>query len=287
MEISHRNDINDTTGWLGRHLATSTEMLSGAPMRAVGLDWGGLARTLNGGPKTLPIPDPDNFGFYNWMSNAAEINTWLAGQYNRVQDMTKQAARDTRNVIATLDRIDFDGYHAGGGAVYPNTYFARSLKATAAMIRANIGLEASHINFEGWDTHSDQDPVGGYMRNQMQELSEGIAAFYKDLFAVGRSDFTLVVVSEFGRNVLENGSKGTDHGAGNCMLVVGGKVNGGHVYGNWPGCATNKLLDGYDLQMTTDYRAVLAEIVKKRLGNNNLSTVFPDYTPTFLGVCQA
>ncbi|MBS1724685.1 MAG: DUF1501 domain-containing protein [Armatimonadetes bacterium] len=286
METSDRNNISSNSGWLGRHLATSGEMVPGSPLRAIGLTWG-QPRTLNGGPKALPIPDPDNFGYWGWYPNQSELTSWIANQYNRVQDMTKQAVRDTRNTIATLDRINFEGYVPGGGADYPDSYFGRALRATACMIKANIGLEASHIDLEGWDTHADQGPIGGYMDGLMRELSDSIGAFHMDMSASNRMDFTLVVVSEFGRNILENGSRGTDHGAGNCMLVMGGKVNGGQVYGSWPGCAQNQLLDGYDLQMTTDYRAVLAEVVQKRLKNSNLATVFPEYTPTFLNVCQA
>lgn len=286
METSDRDNINSNTGWLGRHLATSPEKVPGSPMRAISLTYG-LTRTLNGGPKTLPIPNPDYFGFEGYYPNMNELSTWIGNQYNRVQDMQKAAVRDTRNVIATLDAINFNGYHGGGGAVYPNTNFGQSMKATAALIKSNIGLEASHMDVDGWDTHADQGPIGGYMDGLMTDLANTLAAFYKDMAASNRMDFTLVVVSEFGRNVLENGSRGTDHGAGNAMFVMGGKVNGGTVYGTWPGCAANQLLDGYDLKMTTDYRDILAEIVQKRLNNTNLTTVFPSYVPKFKNVCQA
>ncbi len=287
METSDRDNINGNSGWLGRHLATVAEKSPGAPMRGVSLTYG-MARTLNGGPKALPIPDPDYFGFAGYYPNMSELSNWIGAQYNRIQDMQKQAVRDTRNVIATLDRINFQGYNGAGGAVYPDSYFGRSMKATAALMKANIGLEAVHMDVDGWDTHADQGPIGGYMDGLMQDLAGSIGAFYTDMAASARLDFTLVVVSEFGRNVLENGSKGTDHGAGNAMFVMGGKVNGGSVYTSWPGCSVENLLDGYDLQMTMDYRDVLAEIVSKRLGNNaNLSTVFPNFTPTFRNILQA
>jgi len=285
MEESDRNSLNGQSGWLGRHLGTVSEKNPGSPMRGVSLTYG-LVRTMSGGPKTLPIPNPDDFGYEGYFPDRNEMSSWIANQYNRVQDMTKQAVRDTRNVIATLDSIDFANYLPKGGAVYENNYFAQGLKATAAMIKANIGLEAVHLDLDGWDTHADQAPIGGYMDGLMQTLSKALAAFYKDMVGSNRMDFTMVVLSEFGRNVVENGSRGTDHGAGNAMFVMGGKVNGGQVYGSWPGCATNKLLDGYDLKMTTDYRDILAEVVKKRLGNNNVAAVFPDFTPTYRNVVQ-
>jgi hypothetical protein len=98
---------------------------------------------------------------------------------------------------------------------------------------------------------------------------------------------TVVVMSEFGRSFSQNASRGTDHGHGNVMIVMGGTVNGGQVYGQWPGLATEQLYDNRDLQITTDYRRVLSEILIRRLGNPNLGTIFPnyaDYTP--LGILQ-
>ena len=68
-------------------------------------------------------------------------------------------------------------------------------------------------------------------------------------------------MSEFGRAVSENGNRGTDHGHGNAMMVIGGGVRGGHVYGKWPGLAVEKRYDGRDLAVTTDFRDVFGEIV--------------------------
>jgi uncharacterized protein (DUF1501 family) len=86
----------------------------------------------------------------------------------------------------------------------------------------------------------------------------------------------------------ENGSGGTDHGHGNCMVIVGGGVNGGKVYGQWPGLAPQQLYGPGDLNITTDYRDVLTEIVSKRVKNQNITQVFPDYTVAkTLGIVQS
>jgi uncharacterized protein (DUF1501 family) len=94
-------------------------------------------------------------------------------------------------------------------------------------------------------------------------------------------------MSEFGRNVRQNGSLGTDHGRGNCMFAMGRNITGGRVLvNNWPGLARENLENGQDLRVTIDHRDVLAEIVRNRLGNSNLGVVFPDYVPTMRGVTK-
>jgi uncharacterized protein (DUF1501 family) len=90
-------------------------------------------------------------------------------------------------------------------------------------------------------------------------------------------DVTLVTMSEFGRTAKENGDRGTDHGHANVMLVMGGDVRGGKIYGEWPGLQTEQLYEGRDLNLTTDFRDVLSELVSHHLGNRNLNAVFPGY----------
>jgi uncharacterized protein (DUF1501 family) len=89
---------------------------------------------------------------------------------------------------------------------------------------------------------------------------------------------SVVTVSEFGRRVLENASGGTDHGYGTVMLALGAAVNGGQVFGTFPGLANHQLFEGADVDVTTDYRRVLAEAISARLGNGNIGAVFPGYS---------
>jgi uncharacterized protein (DUF1501 family) len=91
------------------------------------------------------------------------------------------------------------------------------------------------------------------------------------------ADVTLVSVSEFGRTVRENGNRGTDHGHANVMLLVGGGVKGGKVYGRWPGLDSSHLYENRDLAVTTDFRDVFAEVLSKRLGIVDMTAVFPGY----------
>ena len=84
-------------------------------------------------------------------------------------------------------------------------------------------------------------------------------------------------MSEFGRTVRENGNRGTDHGHANVMLLLGGGVKGGKVYGKWPGLDASHLYENRDLAVTTDFRDVFAEILTKRIGIASLGAVFPGY----------
>ena len=164
--------------------------------------------------------------------------------------------------------------------------FGRALRSVAVLIKNDVGIEAAQVDLGGWDTHSAQDPIAGSMFRTMQDFSNSLAAFYADVIATGFS-VTVVSVSEFGRNVRENGSLGTDHGRGTVMLAMGKGISGGRVLTkNWPGLARDHLADGQDLQVTVDYRDILAEIVQKRLANPNLDFVFPTWSPTMLGVTR-
>jgi uncharacterized protein (DUF1501 family) len=88
-------------------------------------------------------------------------------------------------------------------------------------------------------------------------------------------------MSEFGRRLKENGGRGTDHGHGSVILLLGGNVTGGQIHGRWPGLAPEQLVGPGDLAVTTDYRDVLGEILVKRLNNSNLDEIFPGYEPMF------
>ena len=287
MEVGKPRDPNVATGWLGRHLATTQPMRSDAPLRALGLS-SGLAKTLVGGPKTLPISNPANFAIGGVTATRTERSTWLRSEYEPSAEPVRSSALDALNTIQLLQLINFTTYAPANGAVYPAGSFGQGLRSTAALIKADIGVEAIQIDLGGWDTHANQDPLAGSMRNTMQNLANSLAAFYADVIASGFSqNVTVVVMSEFGRNVRQNGSLGTDHGRGNCMFTMGRNINGGRVLLNsWPGLARENLENGQDLRVTLDHRDILAEIVKNRLANPNTSVVFPDYTPTMRGVTK-
>lgn len=173
-------------------------------------------------------------------------------------------------------------YQPEGGASYDSAAeFGRPLKTLAPLVKLDLGFEASTVDIGGWDTHEYQP---GRFKNAVEHLSNGIAAFWNDT-ARYHDRLILVTLSEFGRRLRSNKSQGTDHGRGNVMMVLGGKVRGGRFYGVWPGLANARLDQGVDLAVATDYRRVLAEVLQQR---SPAAAVFPGYaSPGPLGIFAA
>jgi len=142
------------------------------------------------------------------------------------------------------------------------------------LVRADVGLEAACIDLGGWDTHFVQNTVYG---ERVAILARGLAALDA---ATQDADVTTVVITEFGRRTYENGSAGTDHGRGYAMIVMGSRVHGGKVYGEWPGLDMEDFTAGPGgLPVRIDYREVLAEVA-----GSVANDVFPALAPKPLGV---
>ncbi|HNI70440.1 MAG TPA: DUF1501 domain-containing protein [Marmoricola sp.] len=173
------------------------------------------------------------------------------------------------------------------GAAYPsgwpNDDLSDALKSAARIIRADVGCDVIAVDYGGWDLHSGYGTVSsGSMQTYLAGFAASLAAFLDDLGPL-RSKVTVVTISEFGRRVAENGNRGFDHGWGNMMLLAGAGVKGGQYYGTWPGLDAAALLEG-DLQVTTDYRNVLGEVITKRFPGRSISEVFPGLSYAPLGL---
>ena len=287
IEVGKAADVSVTTGWLGRHLATTDARTPGTVLRGIALS-SGLPTDLTGGPLTLPMSDPSNFAIAGSTTTRDARAAWLASDFYLDQDPARSAALDVTQTLALLRAINIGGYVASNGAAYPNSTFGRGLRSAAALIKADIGVEAIQIDIGGWDTHVAEDPNTGSLFRTMSDFSNSIGAFWADVLqGNGNYNVTLVAMSEFGRNVRENGNAGTDHGRGGAMFAMGHSISGGRVLTkNWLPLARENQQDGQDVKVTIDHRDVLAEIVQNRLGNPNLGVIFPGYTPTFRGVTK-
>ena len=147
------------------------------------------------------------------------------------------------------------------------------------LVKSDLGLEVAFTEIGGWDNHVNQGGATGQLATRLDDFGRSIAALVADL-GDRMEDTVVLTMSEFGRAVNENGNRGTDHGHGNAMMVIGGGVKGGHVYGKWPGLAVEHRYEGRDLAVTTDFRDVFGEIVVRHLGVNDPRSIFPGYAVT-------
>lgn len=267
-----------STGWLGRHLA-SLDTGTNAPVRGIG--WGnGLQTSLRGSVSAASLKSIVDYHLRGRADAATDMLTALNALYAMDQGALKVAADQTNAILNLVTKVNVASYKPANGAQYDEKDdFDMALMQTAALIKADVGLEVSAIDLGGWDTH--QNEVND-LPKQLGILANGLAAFHADL-GDAIKNVTVVIMSEFGRRVQENASGGTDHGHGNMMFVMGGHVAQKPVVANWPGLSQDKLING-DLQITIDYRDVLSEILTKRLNNPSMDQVFPGFTPTARGV---
>ena len=269
-----------TDGWMNRALPKAAMKTS--PVRAIGLG-SSLPRSLRGRNAAVAIDNLKEFQIKD-ASGSASFET----MYNATLDtLLHGAGKDTFEAVKMLQAIQKQSYTPEGGAQYPKGRFGQSLLQIARLIRAGAGLQVAFADVGGWDTHVNQSagpPAQGQLANHLAEFGQALAAFYQDL-GDRMEHVTVVTMSEFGRAAQENGNRGTDHGHANVMFVMGGDVRGGKIYGEWPGLQEEQLYDGRDLNLTTDFRDVLGELVVRQLDNPNLKAVFPGYaSPHFLGL---
>ncbi|QDV06368.1 hypothetical protein Poly30_18770 [Planctomycetes bacterium Poly30] len=275
-------------GWAGRALRRVPEAASNAPR---GLALGAvLPRTLQGGPRVIPVNDPGNFADYGDASTSARRRAALAAMHlNAIgapgsQSVRTRVAQSGMSAVAALDvlgGIDF-GRTPAPLAAYPDTLLGSRMRDAATLLIENIGTEVIHVEHGDWDDHDDMGPNSGDLASRLDDLGRSLAAFRADL-GPDLDRTTVLVYSEFGRRVDENGSRGTDHGRGGVAFALGGAVNGGQVFGTWPGLVP-AALEGGALAVTTDLRDVFAEALERRLGLQNAALAFPGHSHTPVGL---
>lgn len=187
----------------------------------------------------------------------------------------------TQAALGTLDRVATVAAYAPA-VTYPTNGFGQAMRAVAGAMNKQIGTKVFWVQTGGYDTHASQGANQGAYVTLMATLDDGLKAFYDDLSAQNLLNNTLILVySEFGRRITENGSQGTDHGSGGNMMVAGGLVRGG-IYGTAPNLNTdpaNPTLENNagDVKFETDFRSVYAKILDSWLGSNSVSILGADY----------
>ncbi len=258
-------------GWLNRAMLREAQP---SPIRAISLS-PDLPRTLRGRNDALAMGSINDFQIRDAQA-AASFESMYGASADQVLNGT---ARETFEAVKIMQSLQTTPYKPANGARYPNGRLGANLQQIARIIKADVGLEVAFTDVGGWDTHVNE--VGaqrhvGQLANLLRDFGDGLAAFSQDM-GDRMADITIVTMSEFGRTAKENGNRGTDHGHANTMFVLGGNVRGGKVYGDWPGLEREQLYEGRDLNVTTDFRTILAELVTKQMGNRDIREVFPGF----------
>jgi uncharacterized protein (DUF1501 family) len=272
-------------GWLNRALGDPGPAAS--PLRAVALS-SRIPRTLRGEYDAVALGNMQDFNISD-----QERLAILRNMYSLTPDATmRRTGSDAFAAMKMLQSMAKEQAPNGaglaliaavaGGPLQNNRpsynmggQLGRNLQELARLIKADAGVEAAFAEVDGWDHHQNEN---SQLPNLLNQFSNAIAAFSQDL-GDRMEDVVIVTMSEFGRTVEENGTGGTDHGHGSLMMVIGGSVQGGKIYGEWPGLEREQLFEGRDLAVTTDFRTVLSELVRGHLGRNDLSLVFPGFRP--------
>jgi uncharacterized protein (DUF1501 family) len=243
-------------------------------LRAVAMG-AAMPRALRGSAPALAIADLTRFGVGS--KSDGDVQQSFERVYGvEAGDLVTGAADEAFEAVRILKSINPTQYAPEAGVRYPNGNFGRSMQQIAQLIKSGVGVEIAFADLGGWDTHQNEGGVTGQLATRLTEFAGGIRALYDDL-GDKMEDVVILTMSEFGRTVAENGTGGTDHGHANTMFVMGGAVSGGKILGDWPGLAREKLYEGRDLAITTDFRDVFAEVVGGHLNTGNLAEVFPGH----------
>ena len=257
-------------GWLNRTLQQSPES-DASPFRAVAMG-ANLPLTLRGVAPAIALPDIKQFRVF---AQSPAVEGGFEALYAQTVDQAlRGTGTETFEAIDMLRKADPSRLQPENGAMYPNGRVGQTMQQVAQLYKSDIGLEVTFVDTGGWDNHVNEGGAQGQLSNLLRDLGQSMAAFSQDM-GDRMEDIVVVTMSEFGRTAHENGNHGTDHGHANCMLVMGGPVKGGKVYGKWPGLGPEQLNEGRDLTLTTDFRSVLGEVISEHLGTHDLGAVFP------------
>jgi len=274
MESGTPGDKKTLEGWMNRMLGvlpgnTPVEAVSvgsNIPLILTGKESASNISFQGNAARKLPIDqDKIQSAFDQLYSN------------NDPLSLAYQEGRAARNTL--LKQLEAEMEEANNGAPLPKGFAGETRQLASLMVR-DPSIQLAFMDVGGWDTHANQGSSQGQLANRLKNLGEGLVTLVDRLGEI-YADTTILVLSEFGRTVAENGNQGTDHGRGNVMWIFGGSLRGGQVYGQWPGLSKSERYEGRDLAITTDFRSVVSTVLLSQFGvkENQVSRIFPGDQP--------
>jgi uncharacterized protein (DUF1501 family) len=239
-------------GWLNRALTPLGSELGNeiaiALSQTTPLVLRGHSSTTSWAPSRLPEADDDTL---RRLSSLYSNDEFFRTRLNQAME-----AQEIAGDMAEMRKPRRSGNDA--------TQFIATMQQAAKFLTTSDGPRIAVVESGGWDTHANQGSANGSLANKLTALDEGLGALRKELGDTW--DKTVVaVVTEFGRTVKVNGTRGTDHGTGTAALLLGGAIQGGRIYADWPGLANRDLFEGRDLYPTTDIRSVFKGVLVQHL----------------------
>ena len=271
IETGTPGEASTATGWLNRLL---TQLPNGTPTTALNVSSGGTLPLIFSGPQTVANLKLTRRGSPSLAIDQPKLQESFDQMYSGSEHISAvyQSGRTARDIL--LREVNNEDMQASRGAPIP-TQFARSTSRLAQLMKSDANTQVAFMELGGWDSHVGERSL---LRRYLSPVGTGLATLAQDLGPIYQ-DTVVVVMSEFGRTVLENGNGGTDHGHGNVMWLMGGGLRGQKVYGQWPGLDLSERFESRDLAVTTDYRDVLASVLRPHfnLDDSAIAQIFPNY----------
>ncbi len=275
METGTPGRKGTPSGWLNRAVGELGH--EGSPFRALSMT-SALPRSLYGPEPALAVSRLEDLRLQSPGAAAGASGKGFEALYEETSlELLHDAGVETFEALEMLSKVGADREPASSRGRYPRSPLGQSLRQIAHLIRSDVGLEVAFAESGGWDTHVRQGTANGSFANSARDLGGSIAAFWEDLGSL-RDEVVVLTMTEFGRTVAENGSGGTDHGHGSCLLVLGNRVDGAKVHGQFPGLDREALYEGRDLAVTTDFRSVFSEVAGRHLGIDDTASLFPGWS---------
>jgi uncharacterized protein (DUF1501 family) len=285
VDLGTPGEQTSNTGWLTRYLDTATDAPP-QPLFSALVSGGNPPPSVNGWPDVATVDSANGFSPNPGGTFEAAQLQLLAELYDGTGSLD-DAVSTAMLAVEEIRDLDLSNYTPAGGVSYRDgnnrtlSGVHSDLELAASVIRSDLGVGVVTIDVGGWDTHNNQgvNQFGGYY-NRIEDLSDALAVFYKDMVGAGyENDVAVIVQTEFGRQVKENDNQGTDHGLANPMLVLGSKsrINPG-LHGDFPGFDNTT---GNAFRPTRDFRDVMVAVAHGILGNpavgGGQSDIFPGY----------